>query len=169
MSSILSNNDRSFIEFTRCLYKAKSVVQELQEFSKTVGPTLCLSPFAQKQRYDPRISTNEFIMHVNQYLERSFQKFNNMCRVLLIVLQKLETNQPVRRERIDSFRQEVINEWKKANKVRQDLILLVQDSYEVSKLPSPQSNESSSIHEEDDEEPDSETSLEPSSSEESLT
>lgn len=169
MSSTLSNSDRSFIEFTRCLYKAKSVVQELQEFSKTVGPTLCLSPFAQKQRYDPRISTDEFIKHVNQYLEESFRKFNNMCRVLLIVLQKLETNQPVRRERIDSFRQEVINEWKKANKVRQDLLLLVQDSYQVSKLPSPQSNESSSDYEEDEEEPGSETSIEPSSSEESST
>ncbi|KAL7310751.1 hypothetical protein PS15m_010213 [Mucor circinelloides] len=174
MSSTLSNSDRSFIEFTRCLYKAKSVVQELQEFSKTVGPTLCLSPFAQKQSYDPRISTDEFIKHVHQYLEDSFRKFNNMCRVLLIVLSKLESNQPVRRERIVSFRQEVLNEWKKADKVRQDLLLSVQDSYQVSKLPSPQSIPSSSDYDEendedDDEEPDSETSLEPTSSEDSTT
>ncbi|KAL9537664.1 hypothetical protein MBANPS3_011570 [Mucor bainieri] len=144
MSSTLSNSDRSFIEFTRCLYKAKSVVQELQEFSKTVGPTLCLSPFAQKQSYDPRISTDEFIKH------------------------------PVRRERIDSFRQEVLNEWKKADKVRQDLLLLVQDSYQVSKLPSPQSIPSSSDYDEEDDdeeedEPGSETSLEPTSSEDSAT
>ncbi|KAL9550589.1 hypothetical protein PS6_005449 [Mucor atramentarius] len=162
MSSTLSNSDRSFIEFTRCLYKAKSVVQELQEFSKT------------KQSYDPRISTDEFIKHVHQYLEDSFRKFNNMCRVLLIVLSKLESNQPVRRERIVSFRQEVLNEWKKADKVRQDLLLSVQDSYQVSKLPSPQSIPSSSDYDEendedDDEEPDSETSLEPTSSEDSTT
>lgn len=174
MSSTLSNSDRSFIEFTRCLYKAKSVVQELQEFSKTVGPTLCLSPFAQKQSCDPRISTDEFIKHVYQYLEDSFRKFNNMCRVLLIVLTKLESSQPLRRERIDSFRQEVLNEWNKADKVRQDLLLLVQGSYQVSKLPSPQSIPSSSDYDEEDddeeeEEPGSETSLEPTSSKNSTT
>ncbi|CEP17148.1 hypothetical protein [Parasitella parasitica] len=161
MSSTLSNSDRSFIEFTRCLYKAKTVVLELQEFSRTVGPTLCLPPFAQKQ------TTDEFLKHVNHYLGDSFRKFSNMCRVLLIVLAKLELNQPVRRERIDSFRQEVLNEWKKADKVRQDLLLLVQDTYQVSKLPSPQSNESISDcgeEDEEDEEPGSETSIEPTSS-----
>ncbi|KAG2207675.1 hypothetical protein INT47_011795 [Mucor saturninus] len=123
--STLSSSDRSFIEFTRCLYKVKSVVQELQAFEKSVGPT----PFGKEQNHD-------FIQHVNLYLEESFQKFNHMCKVLLIVLTKLESNHPVRRERIDSFRQEIIYEWRKAITVRQDLVILLETN---TIIPSPYS------------------------------
>jgi hypothetical protein len=157
--STLSNNDRSFIEFTRCLYKAKSVVKELEEFSKTVGPTFYLTPLSQERQYDPRITIDEFIKHVQQYLEESFRKFNHMCRVLLLVLSKLEASQPVRKERIDSFRQELIAEWRKATIVRQNLITLVQtQTYNITKLPSPHFEVSTSPIESD-------TTIEPNSSE----
>ncbi|CAO3655127.1 unnamed protein product [Mucor hiemalis] len=133
--SILSNNDRNFIEFTRCLYKAKSVVQELQAFSNTVKPTL--SPY---QGNSSRKATDEFIQHVNQYLEGSFRKFNHMCKILLVVLTKLESNQPVRRERIESFRQEVVLEWRKAIYVRRELLSLLQMKQDFRIIPSPESS-----------------------------
>lgn len=134
-TSILSNNDRNFIEFTRCLYKAKSVVQELQAFSNTVKPTL--SPY---QGNSSRKATDEFIQHVNQYLEGSFRKFNHMCKILLVVLTKLESNQPVRRERIESFRQEVILEWRKVICVRRELLYLLQMKQDFRIIPSPESS-----------------------------
>lgn len=142
-SSILSNltkSDRNCIEFTRCLYKAKLVVQELEEFSQTVGPTLCLSPCEKRNQYDPRISTDEFTKNVYQYLDDSFRKFNHMCRVLLVVLKKLESNHPIKKERIDSFRQEVLNEWKKALRIKQNLLSFVQYQSSRNSLPSPSSD-----------------------------
>ncbi|KAI8054937.1 uncharacterized protein B0P05DRAFT_560822 [Gilbertella persicaria] len=172
--STLSNSDRSFIEFTRCLYKIKSIVQELEVFSHTVRSSL---------DYQQETNTQEFIRYVQQYLENSFKKFNHMCRILLYVLSKLESNQTVKRERIDSFRQEVTNEWRKANFVRQDLVLLVhrkhsKDQFNTT-LPSPSSlsnhdqssNASSSIDSSDVDEDvkklsSSESSLEPNSSQE---
>ncbi|KAI8992679.1 hypothetical protein BDB01DRAFT_779270 [Pilobolus umbonatus] len=125
MTSTLSSNDRTFMEFARCLYKAKSVVLELEAFSQTVGPILCLSRYDQEQQYDPRISPQEFIKRVNEYLNVSFRRFNHMCKILLIVLKKLEFNQSIARERIDSFREEVINEWKKANVIKLNLMLII--------------------------------------------
>ena len=154
-NSTLSNSDRSFIEFTRCLHKAKSVVLELQAFSKTVKPTL--SPY--------KSNPDEFTVYVNQHLEKSFRKFNHMCKILLVVLTKLESNQPVRRERIDSFRQEVILEWRKATTVRRDLLVLLQKKdQEIHALDTPTSNYGSDMIESDD---DSDTTLEPHASSDS--
>ncbi|KAI9340352.1 hypothetical protein BD770DRAFT_399683 [Pilaira anomala] len=114
-TSTLSNSDRNLIEFTRCLYKLKSVVNELQVFEKAVKPSFA------KGDYD-------YFQQVNLYLEQSFQKFNHLCKVLLIVLTKLESNHPVRQERINSYRQELIIEWKKAIKVRQELVIFIEKS-----------------------------------------
>jgi hypothetical protein len=170
--STLSNSDRSFIEFTRCLYKTKSIVQELQQFNKTVEPTLML------QHYNEGEQDIEFIQ---QYLEESFRKFNHMCKILLVVLTKLESNQPVKRERIDSFRQEVVLEWRKVIIMRRDLLLLIQQkkkdqksillSSPVSNLSSSSSSSSSSEEKEDsdmmdesdngDDDDDDDTSIEP--------
>lgn len=120
-SSTLSNSDRNFIEFTRCLYKAKSVVQELQTFSTAVGPTLSNSSGQFEYEVD-------FTSRVKQYLDDSFCKFNHMCKILLLVLSRLESGQTVRRERIDSFRQELVEEWRKASIIKQDLLKLIQCS-----------------------------------------
>jgi hypothetical protein len=107
----LSKGDQNFIEFTRCLYKAKLVVQELEEFSNIV---------------ESHTETHEFIKQINQYLDESFRKFYHMCRVLLVILQKLESNHPVKRERIESYRYEVLQEWKKTIIIKQNLIYFLQ-------------------------------------------
>ncbi|KAI9271045.1 hypothetical protein EDC94DRAFT_690934 [Helicostylum pulchrum] len=109
-TSTLSNSDRNFIEFTRCLYTLKSVVKELQVFETTVKPPA----------FDP-----DYFAQVNSYLFTSFQKLNHLCKVLLVVLTKLESNHPVRQERINSYRQELIVEWRKAIKVRQELVIFI--------------------------------------------
>ncbi|KAI8080367.1 hypothetical protein BDF21DRAFT_418889 [Thamnidium elegans] len=110
--STLSNSDRNFIEFTRCLHKLKSVVKELQVFELTIKPS-----FAKVD--------HDYFQQVNSYLLNSFQKLNHLCKVLLIVLTKLESNHPVRQERIHSYRQELIIEWRKAIKVRQELVIFM--------------------------------------------
>ncbi|CEI93590.1 hypothetical protein RMCBS344292_07822 [Rhizopus microsporus] len=51
-----------------------------------------------------------------------------MCKILLLVLSRLESGQTVRRERIDSFRQELVEEWRKASIIKQDLLKLIQCS-----------------------------------------
>ncbi|KAI9250779.1 hypothetical protein BY458DRAFT_493776 [Sporodiniella umbellata] len=113
--SRLSKSDQSFIEFTRCLYKAKSIMLELQTFSKTVGPSLYR---------ENKINPEDFVHYVRLYLDGSIRKFNQLCKVLLAVLSRLESNQAVRKERIHSFRQEVLDEWKKASGLKQDLYKL---------------------------------------------
>jgi hypothetical protein len=112
----------------------------LEDFSRTVGPTLCLPPLTKSKQYDPRISTEDFKQHVYQYLDESYQKLNHMCRVLLIVLKKLESNYPVKRERIDSFREEVLNEWDKATKIKENLQSYVEYQSSRNSLPSPSSD-----------------------------
>lgn len=109
--STLSHSDRNFIEFTRCLHKLKSVVKELQVFERTVKPANAVDP--------------DYFQQVNSYLLTSFQKLNHLCKVLLIVLTKLESNHPVRQERINSYRQELIVEWRSAIKVRQELVIFI--------------------------------------------
>jgi hypothetical protein len=122
-SSTLSKSDQNLIEFTRCLYKAKSVVQELQIFSTTVGPTLYLP---NSIKHEIQINANDFTRHIKIYLDESIHKFNQLCKVLLVVLSTLESNQSVKRERIDSFRQELVDEWRKATNIKQDLLKLIQ-------------------------------------------
>ena len=97
MSSSLSNSDRNFIEFTRCLYKVKSVVQELEVFSHTVQSSV---------HYHYEGNAHELVHQVQQYLENSFKKFNHLCHILLAVLSKLE-HQTVKKERIEIGRAHV--------------------------------------------------------------
>ncbi|KAI8878725.1 hypothetical protein K501DRAFT_195215, partial [Backusella circina FSU 941] len=117
MPSTLSMSDRSFIEFTRCLYSAKTIVKELEVFGDTVSPA-----YSHRQRYDLHISVDEFIGHANQYLDESVHKFTSMCKSMLILLARLEKTQPVKHEYIDSFRDELMFEWKKAELIKWDLL-----------------------------------------------
>lgn len=119
ITSKSSKSDQNFIEFTRCLYKAKIIVQELEQFSRTIGPSLYISSFKEE------ISTNEIIKSINQYLNQSFQKFNQMCKVLLLVLEKLESDYPKTKERILSYRADLLNEWEKALLIKENLILFI--------------------------------------------
>jgi hypothetical protein len=125
MPSTLSISDRSFIDFTRCLYGAKTIVKELQVFGDTVSSTLYLPAYSHHQRYDLHISVDEFIDHVNQYLDESIHKFSDMCKIMLVLLAKLEKTRPLKRECIDSFRDELMLEWKKAELIKHDLVGLI--------------------------------------------
>ncbi|KAI8363931.1 hypothetical protein BD560DRAFT_437007 [Blakeslea trispora] len=142
-NSSLSNHDRNFVEFTRCLYKVKLVVHELEVFSHTVQSSI---------QYNYEGNGHDLVRQVQLYLEESFKKFNHMCHVLLVVLSKLE-HQTVKKERIDSFRQEVMNEWRKAILVRQDLVQLVQRKHKdrlcQTMMPSPSSQQGCHDVEED--------------------
>lgn len=120
MPSTLSKTDQNFVEFARCLYKAKLVVQELEEFSKSIAPSLCLATIEQQD-----VPANDVLKHINKYLDESFEKLHYMCRVLLVVLEKLESNHPVKKERITSFRYEVMNEWRKTLAIKESLILFI--------------------------------------------
>lgn len=138
--SKLSKSDRNCVEFTRCLYKAKSVVQELEAFSQIIGPSMCSSPPLSHEKKQAHYDVDECNRHAYQYMDESFKKFKHMCRVLLIVLAKLESNHPVKKERIDSFRQEVIDEWNKATRIKHNLLSFIQYQSSRNSLPSPPSS-----------------------------
>ncbi|KAI9267935.1 hypothetical protein BDA99DRAFT_504411 [Phascolomyces articulosus] len=154
----LSISDRTFIDFTRCLYQTKSIVKGLQQFSNSICPALRLSPFnghsASSSLRDPRLSSEEFVCHVNQYLDNTFQKISRLCKILLLILERIEQGHTeVRRERIDSFRTEVWEQIRQATYTKETLIRYIQQHIDSvvnttsgstsSSTPSPSSKPSS--------------------------
>lgn len=137
-TSSIPMTDRAFIEFTRCLYQAKSIVKELQTFSDSLCPGLRLSPFnghsASSSLYDPRLASKEFVQQVYQYVGNTFQKFSRLCKVLLLILDKMEKTPHVRRERIDSFRTEVWEQVRIATDTKELLTSYIQHYVENNKL-----------------------------------
>ncbi|ORY96438.1 hypothetical protein BCR43DRAFT_505307 [Syncephalastrum racemosum] len=134
--SSLPFNDRAFIEFTRCLYQAKSIVKELETFSDSVCPALRLSPHNEPERistamHDPRLGSADFVRRVNEYLAQTFQKFSRLCRILLLILDKMERTPHVKRERIESFRQEVWEQVRHATFVKEQLIKYIQQHVDL--------------------------------------
>ncbi|KAI8878720.1 hypothetical protein K501DRAFT_336572 [Backusella circina FSU 941] len=130
MTSTLSSSDRSLIDFTRCLYKAKAIVNELETFSMKVMPALIID---QKQyiyhniaNYNNSNSNRlDFISQVETYLGESFNRFHQMCNALLIVLKKLESREPLRRESIFSFHDELLKEWNRAESIKNELTKMI--------------------------------------------
>jgi hypothetical protein len=114
MTSTLSTSDRCLIDFTRCLYKAKAIVNELDTFSMKVMPTLTID---QKQPFY-NINRLDFASQVDTYLGESFNRFHQMCNALLIVLKNLESKEPMRRESILSFYDELLKEWNRAEAIK---------------------------------------------------
>ncbi|KAI8384624.1 uncharacterized protein BYT42DRAFT_612309 [Radiomyces spectabilis] len=138
-SSTLHNTDRAFIEFTRCLHQAKNIVKELQAFSASVCPSLCLNPCLDPnvpRKPDARLGNAAYIQHINDYLNDTFRKFSRLCKILLMVLEKMGTNPCVRKERIDSFRSEVHEEWRLAIDVRKHLLNFIQQNISLFDSPS---------------------------------
>ncbi|KAI9493553.1 hypothetical protein BDB00DRAFT_822481 [Zychaea mexicana] len=126
----LSATDRTFIDFTRCLYQTKAIVKGLQQFSNSICPALRLSPFnghsASSSLHDPRLSSEDFVRHVNQYLDNTFQKVSRLCKMLLLILERIERSGEVKRERIDSFRTEVWEQMRIATYTKETLIRYIQ-------------------------------------------
>ncbi|KAI8145424.1 hypothetical protein BJV82DRAFT_666680 [Fennellomyces sp. T-0311] len=138
-SSSMSATDRAFIDFTRCLYQTKAIVKGLQQFSNSICPALRLSPFnghsASSSLHDPRLSSEEFVRHVNQYLDTTFQKISRLCKVLLLILERMEGNAEVKRERIDSFRTEVWEQMRLATFTKEMLISYIQQHIDSASSP----------------------------------
>ncbi|KAI9013793.1 hypothetical protein CLU79DRAFT_768754 [Phycomyces nitens] len=117
----LTSTDRSFVEFIRCLSKAKGLVHELQLFNQLVCPVLDPSiPFQIELS-----SRSHLIQHIQSYLTTTFTRFTQLCKALLVILSKIEANHPVRKERIDSFRQDIHDQWQTATRIKSSLLLYI--------------------------------------------
>ncbi|CDS13076.1 hypothetical protein LRAMOSA05260 [Lichtheimia ramosa] len=135
-TSTLMESDRTSIEFTRCLYQAKNIVKELERFSESICPALKVSPFngfsAASSLDDPRLCSKDFVDKVNRYLEDTFNRFSRLCRVLLMVLEKMERSPEIRRERVVSFRTEVMEQIRIAEIIRLRIISYIQQRVDES-------------------------------------
>ncbi|CAM0135872.1 unnamed protein product [Umbelopsis sp. WA50703] len=124
-----AGNDQAFIEFSRCLYQAKAIVKELQEFSANVSPSLRMSMLRQNNLTDGQDNQKEaaeqFLSSIRHYLETTFEKFARLCKVLMFVLSKMEASGNVRLERITSFRRDVTDAWRVANDIKARLSSLI--------------------------------------------
>jgi hypothetical protein len=133
--STISVTDKALVDFCRCLYQAKAVVRELESFSDSVCHAF--------KRYQPELVQTEdtkggisrygnglLLKQVDQYLNTTFHKFTRLCNILMVVLTQMEAKGAgqVKRERIDSFRFEVWEEWKNATSIKQRLIYFTQQS-----------------------------------------
>lgn len=131
----ISVTDKAFVDFCRCLYQAKAVVRELESFSDSVCHAM--------KRYQPELLQTEdakggisrygnglLLKQVDQYLNTTFRKFTRLCNILMVVLTQMEAKGAgqIKRERIDSFRFEVWEEWKNATSIKQRLIYFTQQS-----------------------------------------
>ncbi|KAG1052712.1 hypothetical protein G6F46_000619 [Rhizopus delemar] len=113
----ISSNDKALVDLCRCLYQVKAVVRDLQSFSNTLCPALNQYP----KLYDTSSWDDDLMKQANQYLNTTFRKFTRLCKLLLFILTRMEARQ-VKRERIDSFRTEIWQEWKTATTIKQRLI-----------------------------------------------
>ncbi|KAJ2958631.1 hypothetical protein NQZ79_g5812 [Umbelopsis isabellina] len=122
-------NDQAFIEFSRCLYQAKTIVKELQAFSANVSPSLRMSMLRQNNLTDGQDNQKEtaeqFLDSIRHYLQTTFEKFARLCKVLMFVLSKMEASGSVRIERITSFRRDVTDAWRVANDIKDRLSALI--------------------------------------------
>lgn len=122
-------NDQAFIEFSRCLHQAKSIVKELQAFSASVSPSLRMSMLRQNNLTDGQDNQKEtaeqFLDSIRHYLQTTFEKFARLCKVLMFVLSKMEASGSVRIERITSFRRDVTDAWRVANDIKDRLSALI--------------------------------------------
>ncbi|KAJ8659758.1 hypothetical protein O0I10_004351 [Lichtheimia ornata] len=135
-ASTLMESDRTSIEFTRCLYQAKNIVKELERFSESICPALKVSPFngfsAASSLDDPRLCSKDFVAKVNRYLDDTFNRFSRLCRVLLMVLEKMQRSPDIRRERVVSFRTEVMEQIRIAEIIRLRIISYIQQRVDES-------------------------------------
>ncbi|KAI8381340.1 uncharacterized protein BYT42DRAFT_301840 [Radiomyces spectabilis] len=133
--SNLSTDERSFVDFTRCLYRAKAVVNDLRTFSAAVCPAphiayhhdplhphshyhnMIHQQYAEGRFSNSLISSDQFLRHINQYMSENYHKFTQMCKFLLLVLRKLESTSPLRQICIDSFRKDIYDELKVASEI----------------------------------------------------
>ncbi|KAI7885105.1 hypothetical protein K492DRAFT_172455 [Lichtheimia hyalospora FSU 10163] len=132
----LMESDRTSIEFTRCLYQAKNIVKELERFSESICPALKVSPFngfsAASSLDDPRLCSKDFVSRVNRYLDDTFNRFSRLCKVLLMVLEKMQRSPDIRRERVVSFRTEVMEQIRIAEIIRLRIISYIQQRVDES-------------------------------------
>ncbi|CEG77501.1 hypothetical protein RMATCC62417_12241 [Rhizopus microsporus] len=145
----ISLNDKAFIDVCRCLYQAKAIVCDLQSFSNTVCPALTqYSKLLNNEKLNDRTNSDILLKQVKEYLNTTFRKFTRLCKMLLYILTQMEENSAgqVKRERIDSFRTEVWQEWKMATQIKQQLIQLAQlsDTYTKSTFTDTSNNNNAS-------------------------
>ncbi|KAI8335545.1 hypothetical protein BC941DRAFT_430600 [Chlamydoabsidia padenii] len=119
LKSNLSAIDSKFIELTRCLYQAKAIVQDLSSFYDSVLPALSLSTY-----HEPALPPQKgagsvaFLHYIKQYLDDNFIKFTRLCKVLIMILSRLEQSGQVKLERVQSFRNEIMEEWRIASDIK---------------------------------------------------
>ncbi|CAO3589567.1 unnamed protein product [Absidia cylindrospora] len=119
LQSNISAVDSKFIELTRCLYQAKTIVQDLTSFHASVLPTLSLSTYHDPtQSPQQRIGSVAFLQHIKQYLDDNFTKFTKLCKILMMILSRLEQNAQVKQERVQSFKNEIMEEWRIASDIK---------------------------------------------------
>lgn len=145
----ISLNDKAFIDVCRCLYQAKAIVSDLQSFSNTVCPALTqYSKLLNNEKLNDRTNSDILLKQVKEYLNTTFRKFTRLCKMLLYILTQMEGNSAgqVKRERIDSFRTEVWQEWKMATQIKQQLIQFAQlsDTYTKSTFTDTSNNNNAS-------------------------
>jgi hypothetical protein len=123
----LTAHDKMSVDFCRCLYQAKAIVKELQSFGDSVCPAMNIYPeFIQSNKLDGPL----VLQQVRKYFDTTFQKFNRLCQILLMVLSKMESKSTslLKKERIDSFRSEVWDEWNTATFIKQRLLHSIHSS-----------------------------------------
>lgn len=145
----ISLNDKAFIDVCRCLYQAKAIVRDLQSFSNTVCPALTqYSKLLNNEKLNDRTNSDILLKQVKEYLNTTFRKFTRLCKMLLYILTQMEESSAgqVKRERIDSFRTEVWQEWKMATQIKQQLIQFAQlsDTYTKSTFTDTSNNNNAS-------------------------
>jgi hypothetical protein len=123
----LTAHDKMSVDFCRCLHQAKAIVKELQSFGDSVCPAMNIYPeFIQSNKLDGPL----VLKQVSKYLDTTFQKFNRLCQILLMVLSKMESKSTslLKKQRIDSFRSEVWDEWNTATFIKQRLLHSIHSS-----------------------------------------
>ncbi|SAM07431.1 hypothetical protein [Absidia glauca] len=132
LRSNLSAIDSQFIELTRCLYQAKTIVQDLTSFHFSILPMLSLSKLHDTTTPPQSgVGSAAFHQHIKQYLDDNFTKFTKMCKVLMMILSRLEQNQQVRQERILSFRNEIMEEWRVASDIKRRIHAYLQQNNSI--------------------------------------
>ncbi|KAI8147598.1 hypothetical protein BJV82DRAFT_664830 [Fennellomyces sp. T-0311] len=122
-------SEQSSIAFVRCLYQAKGIVRELEHLRSSA-------------LFDSRSVTPGMIESVQTYLDTTFNKFARLCKVLLAVLDRLEAQSLINRERLESFKSDINAEWNHASSIRLYMVTLLQQAQQ--QIPSPSFSDSSS-------------------------
>ncbi|KAI9485055.1 hypothetical protein BDB00DRAFT_90919 [Zychaea mexicana] len=104
-SSSAQRQHNASISFVRCLYQAKAIVQDLEHLRSSAlfkGPSV----------------TPQMIVSIQTYLDTTFNKLVRLCKTLQAILNRMYAQSLINRERYQSFKADIVSEWRRATHIR---------------------------------------------------